>query len=150
MQTTFWSSASNRPGTRQENNKMEKVLHGIDLVDFPRIEEMINRHGSHFLDRIFTQTEQQQASAMKNRIERLAGRFAAKEAVLKMLGTGWRGKIAWTDIEIVNNPFGQPQVTLAGEVKKIASKLGVEDVSLSITHTANFVIASAVSLSNKK
>jgi holo-[acyl-carrier protein] synthase len=129
---------------------MGKILHGIDLVDFPRIEEMINRHGSHFLDRIFTQTEQQQANAIKNKVERLAGRFAAKEAILKMLGTGWRGKIAWTDIEIVNNHFGQPQVTLSGEVKKIASKLGVEDVSLSITHTANFVIASAVALSNKK
>ena len=125
---------------------MKKILHGIDLVDFPRIQEMINRHGSHFLGRIFTQTEQQQADQMKNRIERLAGRFAAKEAVLKMLGTGWRGKIAWTDIEIVNNHFGQPQVTLTGEVKKIASKLGVKDVSLSITHTANFVIASAVAL----
>ena len=83
---------------------------------------------------------------MKNRIERLAGRFAAKEAILKMLGTGWRGKIAWTDIEIVNNQFGQPQVTLTGEVKKIAAKLGAGDISLSITHTANFVIASAVAL----
>jgi holo-[acyl-carrier protein] synthase len=129
---------------------MKKVLHGIDLVDFPRIEEMINRHGSHFLDRIFTQTEQQQANAIKNKVERLAGRFAAKEAILKMLGTGWRGKIAWTDIEIVNNQFGQPQVRLSGEVKKIASNLGVEEISLSITHTANFVIASAVALSNKK
>ena len=125
---------------------MKKILHGIDLVDFPRIEEMINRHAGHFLDRIFTQIEQQQADQMKNRIERLAGRFAAKEAVLKMLGTGWRGKIAWTDIEIVNNHFGQPQVKLTGEVKKIASKLGVKDMSLSITHTANFVIASAVAL----
>jgi holo-[acyl-carrier protein] synthase len=129
---------------------MKKVLHGIDLVDFPRIEEMVNRHGSHFLGRIFTQTEQQQASAMKNRIERLAGRFAAKEAILKLLGTGWRGKIAWTDIEILNNQFGQPQVKLFGEVKKIASKLGVEDVRLSITHTANFVIASAVALAEEK
>ncbi len=129
---------------------MGKILHGIDLVDFPRIEKMISRHGSHFLERIFTQTEQQQANLMKNRIERLAGRFAAKEAILKMLGTGWRGKIAWTDIEIVNNHFGQPQVQLTGEVKKIASKLGARDINLSITHTANFVIASAVALSNKK
>jgi len=129
---------------------MKKILHGIDLVDFPRIEEMIERHGSHFLDRIFTQTEQQQASIMKNRIERLAGRFAAKEAILKLLGTGWRGKIAWTDIEVLNNELGRPQVTLNGEVKKIATKLGVEDVSLSITHTANFVIASAVAITDEK
>jgi holo-[acyl-carrier protein] synthase len=131
-------------------NTNKKILHGIDLVDFPRIEEMIKRHGSHFLDRIFTQTEQQQASEMKNRIERLAGRFAAKEAILKLLGTGWRGKIAWTDIEIVNNQFGQPQVAISGEVKKIATKSGVKDVSLSITHTANFVIASAVAITDEK
>jgi len=128
---------------------MEKILHGIDLVDFRRIEEMINRHGSRFLDRIFTQTEQQQASVIKNRIERLAGRFAAKEAILKLLGTGWRGKIAWTDIEVVNNRFGQPQVNLDGEVKKIASRMKVKDISLSITHTANFAIASAVGLAEE-
>ena len=125
---------------------MKNILHGIDLVDFGRIEEMMSRHGEHFLDRVFTQTEQQQAGIVKNRIERLAGRFAAKEAVLKLLGTGWRGKIAWTDIEVVNNHLGRPQVSLSGEVKKIASKLGVGDISLSITHTANFVIASAVAI----
>ena len=76
----------------------------------------------------------------------MAGRFAAKEAILKLMGTGWRGKIAWTDIEVVNNPAGQPEVTLTGEVKKIADQLGIEHVSVSITHTANFAIASAVAL----
>ena len=133
-----------------KKRKMKKIFHGIDLVDFPRIEEMIKRHGSHFLDRIWTQTEQQQASEMKNQIERLAGRFAAKEAILKLLGTGWRGKIAWTDIEIVNNPLGQPQVRLSGEVRKIASQQGAGDISLSITHTANFVIASAVAIAEEE
>ncbi|MBN1795421.1 MAG: holo-ACP synthase [Sedimentisphaerales bacterium] len=129
--------------------KMNKILHGIDLVDCPRIEKMLQRHSEHFLDRVFTKAEQEQADAVKNRVEKLAGRFAAKEAVLKMLGTGWRGKIAWTDIEIVNNPLGQPQVTLSGEVKKIASKMGIGEISLSISHTANFVMASAVAISDK-
>jgi holo-[acyl-carrier protein] synthase len=129
---------------------MKKILHGIDLVDCPRIEKMIKRHGSRFLDRVFTPKEQQQADELKNRIERLAGRFASKEAVLKLLGTGWRGKIAWTDIEIINNHFGQPQVTLSGEVKKIASKLGIGEISLSISHTANFVMASATALAEEK
>ncbi len=129
---------------------MGKIFHGIDLVDCPRIEQMLERHGSHFLDRVFTPTEQKQANIIKNRIERLSGRFAAKEAVLKMLGTGWRGKIAWTDIEIINNQFGQPKVTLSGEVKKIASKLGVGEISLSISHTANFVMASATALTAEK
>lgn len=62
------------------------------------------------------------------------------------MGTGWRGKIAWTDIEVVNNPAGQPEITLTGEVQKVARKLGVEHISVSITHTANFAIASAVAL----
>jgi holo-[acyl-carrier protein] synthase len=62
------------------------------------------------------------------------------------VGTGWRGKIAWTDIEVTNNPAGQPEVTLSGEVKEIAERLGIERISISITHTANFAIASAVAL----
>jgi holo-[acyl-carrier protein] synthase len=122
------------------------IAHGIDLVDFPRIAEMFERHGQRFMDRVFTAAEQQYANANKNKMEKLAGRFAAKEAILKLLGTGWRGKIAWTDIEIINNEMGQPQVTVSGEVKEIAQKLGIGDISVSITHTANFAIASATAL----
>lgn len=125
---------------------MEKVAHGIDLVDFPRIEQMVKRHGQRFLDRVFTASEQAYAESNKNGMEKLAGRFAAKEAILKLLGTGWRGKIAWTDIEVVNNSTGQPEVGLSGEVEKIADKLGIKHISVSITHTANFAIASAVAL----
>jgi holo-[acyl-carrier protein] synthase len=125
---------------------MKIVAHGIDLVDFPRIEEMIKRHGERFLNKVFTAAEQAYAEANKNGTEKLAGRFAAKEAVLKLVGTGWRGKIAWTDIEIINNPAGPPEVVLCGEVKKIADKLGIKHISISITHTANFAIASAVAM----
>jgi len=127
---------------------MKIVAHGIDLVDFPRIEQMVQRHGERFLNRVFTQAEQKYAQQNKNNIEKLAGRFAAKEAVLKLMGTGWAGKIAWTDIEIINNSQGQPQVTLSGEVKKIAEQLHIGHVSISITHTANFAIASAVALAD--
>ncbi len=81
-----------------------------------------------------------------NSIENYAGRFAAKEAILKLVGTGWRGKIAWTDIEVTNDPSGRPEVTLSGEVQRIARELGIERISISITHTANFAIASAVAL----
>ena len=125
---------------------MEIVAHGIDLVDCPRIEAMVERHGKRFIERVFTATEQAYAEANKNGIEKLAGRFAAKEAVLKLMGTGWRGKIAWTDVEVINNSSGQPEVTLGGEVEKIAGKLGIKHISISITHTANFAIASAVAL----
>ena len=122
------------------------VTHGIDLVDCPRIEQMIQRHGERFVKRVFTDAEQAYARANKNEVEKLAGRFAAKEAILKLIGTGWRGKIAWTDIEVINNAAGQPEVTIVGEVKRITDELGIEHISVSITHTANFAIASAVAL----
>ncbi len=96
------------------------------------------------MNRVFTEREQSDADSVRNRIEKLAGRFAAKEAVLKLIGTGWRGKIAWTDIEIVNSPTGQPIVKTSGEVRRIAAEAGIEQITLSITHTANFAIASAV------
>ena len=104
---------------------MEIIAHGIDLVDCPRIEEMLNRHGQRFVDRIFTAREQAYAAANKNSTEKFAGRFAAKEAILKLIGTGWRGKIAWTDIEVVNNELGRPVVNITGEVKRIADEMGI-------------------------
>ena len=124
------------------------IAHGIDLVDFGRIDQMLARHKQRFLNRVFTAKEQAQAFELvdKNQSQRLAGRFASKEAILKLLGTGWRGKIAWTDMEITNNALGQPQVALSGEVEKIAKDAGVGNIMLSITHTANFAIASAVAL----
>ena len=125
---------------------MEIIAHGIDLVDFPRIEDMVNRHGQKFLDRVFTANEQRYAESNKNKMEKLAGRFAVKEAVLKLIGTGWRGKIAWTDIEVINNKLGVPEVTVSGEVKRIAEELGINQITVSITHTANFAIASAVAI----
>lgn len=125
---------------------MDIIAHGIDLVDFPRLEEMIERHGDRIIDRLFTPAEQAYARGNRNTIEKYAGRFAAKEAIMKLIGTGWRGKIAWTDIEVTNNPAGRPEVTLTGEVKKIAQGLRIEHISISITHTANFAIASAVAL----
>jgi len=125
---------------------MKIIAHGIDLVDFGRIEKMLEKHPKRFLDRVFTPTEQTDADSTRNRIEKLAGRFAAKEAVMKLIGTGWRDGIAWTDIEVVNNPLGQPIVTVTGKVKELADQQGVEQITLSITHTSNFAIASAVAL----
>ncbi len=125
---------------------MEIIAHGIDLVDFPRIEDMVKRHGQKFLDRVFTANEQRYAESNKNKMEKLAGRFAVKEAVLKLIGTGWRGKIAWTDIEVINNKLGVPEVSVSGEVKRIAEELGINQITVSITHTANFAIASAVAI----
>ncbi len=128
---------------------MKIIAHGIDLVDFLRIEKLVEEHGQQFLERVFTEAERSYADSNRNKMEKLAGRFAAKEAILKLIGTGWRGKISWTDIEVINNTMGQPIVNIKGEVKKIAEKLGINDISVSITHTANFAIASAVAIADK-
>jgi len=123
---------------------MTPIAHGIDLVDLDRIEQMIERHGERFLERVFTARERSDATTVKNRVEKLAGRFAAKEAVMKMVGTGWRDGVAWTDIEVVNNPLGRPEVTIGGKVKELADTMGIGPITLSITHTSNFAMASVV------
>jgi holo-[acyl-carrier protein] synthase len=127
---------------------MTALAHGVDLVECSRIEDLVQRHGDRFMDRVFTPAEQQYARAARNSTERLAGRFAAKEAILKLIGTGWRGKIAWTDIEVVNDAWGRPCVHLSGEVSRIAAGQGIKEVCLSITHTAQHAMASAVAMAD--
>ena len=127
---------------------MRIIAHGIDLVDCRRIEAMLDKHGQHFLDRVFTQAEQAYAGRGRNRVERLAVRFAAKEAVFKLVGTGWRDRMAWTDIEVVNDPMGRPSVHLSGQVRRAADRMGIVQISISLTHTADLAIASVVALGN--
>jgi holo-[acyl-carrier protein] synthase len=128
---------------------MNNIAHGIDLVDFARIEQMLDRHGQRFLDRVFTACEQADADAVKNRTEKLAGRFAAKEAVMKLVGTGWRDGVAWTDIEVTNDPLGRPVLGITGKVKELAAAAGIGPMTLSITHTGNFAMASVVAMIKK-
>ncbi len=118
--------------------------HGIDLVDIPRIARMHADHGSHFLDRCFTPAEQAYCLSYALPAERLAGRFAAKEAVLKALSTGWRGQIAWTDIEIITDPAGKPSVHLTGESARIAAQQKITRWHISISHTQSHATASAI------
>ena len=125
---------------------MKIIAHGIDLVDFKRIQKLIDSHGDRFLERVYTEKERLIAASVKNKIEKFAGRFAAKEAILKLIGTGLRGKICWKDIEVINDPMGAPVVNLFGEVKSITEKKNIEQITLSITHTADFAIASAVAI----
>lgn len=125
------------------------ILQGIDIVDCLKIEQLLQKHEKRFLNRVFTPTEQRYCSRYRNRAERLAGRFAVKEAVMKMLGTGWSGGVAWTNIETTNNTAGKPEVKLSGELAQIAQKMGIKTVSISISHTGNMAIASAVALVNK-
>ena len=94
-------------------------------------------------------TRAEQAYCLKNPkryFEHLAGRFAAKEAVLKVLGTGWRGGIAWTDVEVIKEPSGQPRILLAGECERIAHVLGIAHWHLSISHIETHATASAIGM----
>lgn len=92
---------------------MAIVGHGIDAAEVARIGAMIDRHGERFLSRCFTAGERAYADASKRRVEHYAARFAAKEAILKCLGTGWSRGVAWTDAEVVREPSGKPGVALA-------------------------------------
>jgi holo-[acyl-carrier protein] synthase len=123
---------------------MRVLAHGVDMVDCLRLREAIDRHGEKFLERVFTPAERAYSLGKKRETEHLAGRFAAKEAVLKVLGTGWRGGIRWTDVEIVNEPSGQPRVTLHDECSRVARQRGMSEVLISISHIQTHAIASAI------
>jgi holo-[acyl-carrier protein] synthase len=126
---------------------MPIVGHGIDIIQTERIRHSVSEHGARFLDRVFTAPEQQYCARNQKRyFEHLAGRFAAKEAVLKVLGTGWRGGIAWTDIEILPEPSGQPQIRLTGECERIAGELGITRWLVSISHIETHATASAIGM----
>ena len=129
------------------NRDMPILGHGIDIVETARIRKLMEEHGEHFLARVFTAGEQEYCAANGKRYyEHLAGRFAAKEAVLKVLGTGWRGGIAWTDIEIVKDASGQPRVKLTGECERIAREAGISLWHVSISHIETHATASAIGM----
>ena len=109
---------------------------GTDLVEVHRIQESIERFGDRFLRRIYTERERTYCLSKANAAERFAGRFAAKEAGMKAIGTGWRRGVTWRDFEVANEPSGRPTLKLYGMAEKIAKDLGAGRISLSITHTA--------------
>jgi holo-[acyl-carrier protein] synthase len=108
---------------------------GIDLAEVPRIRAAIERHGARFIERIFTPLEIAYVDRKANRFERYAARFAAKEAGMKAIGTGWRRGVRWQDFEVRNLPSGRPTLTFHGVAARFAERLGVKSVSLSLTHT---------------
>jgi holo-[acyl-carrier protein] synthase len=120
------------------------IGHGIDLVDVARIAASIDRHGQRLLDRVFTPAEQAYAAGSKRRMEHLAARFAAKEAALKALATGWRSGIAWTDVEVVSQPSGAPALRITGRAAEIAADRGVTAWHISLTHTEAQAMASVI------
>jgi holo-[acyl-carrier protein] synthase len=108
---------------------------GVDLCEVSRIRDSIARFGQRFIDRIYTPAEIAYVERKANKFERYAARFAAKEAGMKAIGTGWRHGVRWQDFEVANLPSGKPTLSFHGIAAQVAEKLNVRNVALSITHT---------------
>ena len=117
---------------------------GYDMVEVSRIESVLSRWGSKFEHRVFTVRELDYCNDKKDRPQRLACRFAAKEAVFKALGTGWQGGVGWTDIEVTNDHLGKPSITLSGKTEQLSRQLGVSSIFVSMTSTKDYGAAQVV------
>ncbi len=119
---------------------------GTDIVECLRIAQMIERHGELFIQRVYTPFEIEYCSARKAATQHYAGRWAAKEAVLKAMGTGWASGIRWRDIEVRNEPGGMPRIALGGEAREACERLGITEMLISISHCRSHATAYAIAL----
>ena len=117
---------------------------GVDLAEVHRIRASIERFGDRFIQRIYTAAEIAYVERKANRYERYAARFAAKEAGMKAIGTGWKRGVTWQDFEVTNLPSGKPTLRFHGVAAQIAGRLGVRNVSLSLTHTSELGMAHVI------
>jgi holo-[acyl-carrier protein] synthase len=117
---------------------------GLDIAEVDRIEAAVKSHGPPFLERLFTPAEVSYCERHKNKFERYAGRFAAKEAAMKALGTGWSRGVRWRDIEVTREMSGKPTLRLAGVALEIAEHMGVRNILVSITHSGNLALAQVI------
>jgi holo-[acyl-carrier protein] synthase len=117
---------------------------GLDITEVDRIEAAIGRRGRALLERLFTPSEIRYCERHRNRAERFAGRFAAKEATMKALGTGWSRGVRWVDIEVVREPSGKPTLKLSGAARAIADRMGVKNIVVTITHDGNTALAQVI------
>jgi holo-[acyl-carrier protein] synthase len=117
---------------------------GIDIAEVPRLAEAIRRFGQRFIGRIFTEGEIRYCESKANRVERYAARFAAKEAAMKALGTGWNHGVRWRDLEVRRQPGGRPTLAFHGKAAEFAATMGVTNVALSLTHTAEEAMAQVI------
>src|ERR1700693_2408725 len=123
---------------------------GTDIVEIPRIGKMIERHGEHFLQRVYTEDEIRYCQRRKESYQHFAGRWAAKEAVMKTLGTGWTRGVGWLDIEVGTKRSGQPLIIIRGSAREIATHLGVDEVLISISHCRHYATATAIALTQRQ
>jgi holo-[acyl-carrier protein] synthase len=123
---------------------------GTDIVEIPRIGKMIERHGEHFLQRVYTEDEIRYCQRRKESFQHYAGRWAAKEAVMKTLGTGWTRGVGWLDIEVAIKRSGQPLINIRGSAREIANHLGIGEVLISISHCRAYAMATAIALTQRQ
>jgi holo-[acyl-carrier protein] synthase len=123
---------------------MGVIAVGMDLMQIDRLEAALARRGQRFLDRIFTPGEQAYCERRHARVTHYAGRYAVKEAVMKVLGTGWRDGVRWIDIEVVREPGAPPEVRLSGRSAAIAAERGIDRIHVTITHDAGVAAAVAI------
>lgn len=119
---------------------------GTDIIECSRIGEMIHKHGELFLNRVFTQQEIAYCSSRKTSNQHYAGRWAAKEAALKALGTGWAKGIQWTDIAVSHQLGGKPIITIDGVAAEIAKEQGIAEIMLSISHCRHYAVAYCIAV----
>lgn len=119
---------------------------GTDITECLRIAQMIERHGELFVDRVYTPEEIRYCQQRKQATQHFTGRWAAKEAVLKAIGTGWRQGISWRDVEVRNERGGKPTIVLRGGAKEVAEHLGIAEVLISISHCRSHATAFAVAV----
>lgn len=117
---------------------------GVDIVETRRIEEVFERHGERFAKRLYTPGEIAYCEGFKNRAERFAARFAAKEAAFKALGTGWRDGVRWLDVEVTHLASGKPELRLTGRALEVAQEMRVARTSVSISHSDRYVVAQVI------
>lgn len=119
---------------------------GADIVECLRIARMIERHGELFIDRVYTPKEIRYCQSRKQATQHFAGRWAAKEAILKALGTGWRKGISWRDIEVVNDAMGKPVVSVRGGAREIVEQRGIRELLVTVSHCRSHATAYAMAL----
>lgn len=125
---------------------MNPIAIGTDIVECLRIAQMIERHGELFINRVYTPYEIQYCQSRKQSTQHFAGRWAAKEAVLKALGTGWIKGISWRDVEVRNDTGGKPSIALYGGAKEIAKQLKLQQMLISISHCRSHATAFAMAM----
>jgi len=119
---------------------------GTDIVECLRIAQMVERHGELFVGRVYTAQEIDYCSSRKAATQHYAGRWAAKEAVLKALGTGWVRGITWRDVEVRNHSSGKPTIALGGGAREVCERLGIAEILISISHCRSHATATAIAV----